>query len=248
VEIHNVDDDDDNNDNDDDDNDNDNDDDDDDVPITDLTGVGHSNSSNSANRNEKSAAGAAGGAGAAKRKRASKKAKPTVKYQHEVGKALAFHANNAAGCEEAYVGEVTHQILDDNGGPAYTLHYFDMVDAGDGEPPDAGGCYHRVAHPDDSSLAWTQDVGEGEILAEVVWGACAVCTFHMGDKQWEDVEAKMNSAFDENYSSDDEDMQPVLDADVSMPWTAKDVECKGPCGGMYWSESGTSTHCLDCRT
>ena len=58
---------------------------------------------------------------------------------------LAFHANyEETGCEEADVGEVTHQILDDNGGraPAYTLHYFDMVvraGAPDGELPDAGG-------------------------------------------------------------------------------------------------------------
>jgi hypothetical protein len=210
-----------------------------------------SDSNRNSNSNRKSAGGAAGGAVAGKRRRASKKSKPAVKYQHKVGNVLAFHGNNEeTGCEEAYVGEVTRRILDDNGGPGYTLHYFDMVNAGaaDGELPDAGGCYHRVADPDDSSLAWTQDVGEGEILAEVVWGACADCTFHMGDEQWEDIEAKMNSAFDENYSSDDEDMQSVPDADVSVPWTPKDVECKGPCGRMYYSLSGTSTHCLDCRT
>ena len=109
---------------------------------------------------------------------------------------------------------------------------------------DAGGCYQRVADPEDSSLAWTQDVGEGEILAEVVWGACDVCTFHMGDEQWEDIEIQMNSAFDENYSSDNEYMP---DADVSMSSTGKHITCKGVCGGKFWSVSGTSTHCLDCR-
>ena len=108
------------------------------------------------------------------------------------------------------------------------MHYFDMVvkaGASDGELPDAGGCYHRVADPDDSNLAWTQNVGEGEILAEVLWGTCEVCTFHMGDEQWEGIETEMNSAFDENYSSDNEDMQPVPDADVSMSTAGKDVEC-----------------------
>ena len=121
---------------------------------------------------------------------------------------LAFQANNEeTGCEEAYVGEVTHQIRDDNGGPAYTLHYFDMVvraGAPDGELPDAGGCYHRVAHPDDNSLAGPKMLERGGgILAEVLWGAWEVCTFHkLGDEQWEDIETEMNSAFDENYSSD----------------------------------------------
>ena len=69
----------------------------------------------------------------------------------------------------------------------------------------------------------------------------------MGDEQWEDIETEMNSAFDEKYSSDNEDMQPVPDADVSMSSAGKDVECKGPCGDTFWSESGTSTHCVDCR-
>ena len=147
------------------------------------------------------------------------------------------------------MGEVAHQILDGNGGPAFTLEYFDvMVNAEDPDGElDAGGCYHKVAHPDDSSSPWTQDVGEGEILAVVVWGACEVCTFHMGDDQWEDIEAVMNSAFDDNYSSDNEYMHPVPAADASMPSTGKDVVCLGYCGGTFWSESGASTHCLDCR-
>ena len=109
---------------------------------------------------------------------------------------------------------------------------------------DAGalGCYQRVANPDDSSLAWTQDVGEGEILAVVVWDACNVCTFHKGHEQWEDIEIEMNSAFDEN-----EYVPPVSDADVSMSSTGKEIACMGACGGKFWSASGTSTHCLDCR-
>ena len=99
-----------------------------------------------------------------------------------MGKVLAFHAKNAeTDCvEEAYVGEVTHQIPDSDGGPAYTLHYFDMmvdadIDALGGEL-DAGGCYQKVADPEDSSLAWTQDVREGEILKVVVpWGHNKYC-------------------------------------------------------------------------
>ena len=122
-----------------------------------------------------------------------------------------------------------------------------MVDAGDGELPDAGGCYQRVTHPDDSSLPWTQDVGEKEILAEVVWGACEVCTFHMGDDQWEDIETEMNSAFDENHPSDTECVHPVPDTDVSMSSAGKNNTCMGACGLQFWSNSGTSTHCMDCR-
>ena len=157
--------------------------------------------------------------------------------------------NEETGGEEAYVGEVTHQISDDTGEPVYTLHFFDMVANPDdlGGDLDAGGCYQRVADPEDSSLAWTQDVGEGEILAVVVWGACDVCAFHMGDEQWEDTEVEMNSAFDDNYSSDNEYMPPVPDADVNMPSTGKEIACMGVCGGKFWSASGTSTHCLDCR-
>jgi hypothetical protein len=112
---------------------------------------------------------------------------------------------------------------------------------------DAGGCYHKVALPEDSSMPWTQDVGEGEILAVVVWGACDVCKFHMGDDQWENIEIEMNSAFDENYTSDNEYMPPAADGDVSMSLSGKKITCMGACGGEFWSVSGTSTHCLDCR-
>ena len=81
----------------------------------------------------------------------------------------------------------------------------------------------------------------------MVWDACEVCTFHMGDEQWEDIETEMNSAFDENHSSDSEGMPPVDDADVSMSSTGKDIMCVGPCGDTFWSVSGTSTRCKDCR-
>ena len=108
---------------------------------------------------------------------------------------------------------------------------------------------HRIIRPFASSeefadLAWTQDVGEGEILAEVLWGACEVCTFHMGDEQWEDIETEMNIAFDENYMSDDD---YIPDAAVSMPSTGREIVCQGACGGKFWSHSGTSSHCIGCR-
>ena len=71
----------------------------------------------------------------------------------------------------------------------------------------------------------------------------------VGDDQWEDIETEMNNAFDENHSSDSEYMHPVpdRDADVSMSSTGKEIICMGVCGGRFWSESGTSTHCTDCR-
>jgi hypothetical protein len=116
-----------------------------------------------------------------------------------------------------------------------------------GGEPDAGGCYHEVADPVDSSLAWTQDVGEDEILTVVVWGACEVCEFHMGDEQWEDIEIEMNSAFDENHTSDNEYMPSIISVDGGMPSIGKENTCMGECGGRFWSASGTSTHCLDCR-
>ncbi len=82
---------------------------------------------------------------------------------------------------------------------------------------------------------------------EHVWGACDVCKFHMGDDQWENIEIEMNSAFDENYTSDNEYMPPAADGDVSMSLSGKKITCMGACGGEFWSVSGTSTHCLDCR-
>jgi hypothetical protein len=67
------------------------------------------------------------------------------------------------------------------------------------------------------------------------------------DGQWEDIEIEMNSAFDENYSSDDEYVPHIPDADISMSSTGKEIVCMGACGGKFWSASGTSTHCLSCR-
>jgi len=46
------------------------------------------------------------------------------------------------------------------------------------------------------------------------------------------------------------EMEPVPEGGVessSMSSTAKELICKGACGGRFWSVSGTSTHCLDCR-
>ena len=68
----------------------------------------------------------------------------------------------------------------------------------------------------------------------------------MGDGQWEDIETEMNSVLDENNSyADSECMHP--DADASISSTGKEIECMGECGGGFWSDSGTSTNCTDCR-
>ena len=60
--------------------------------------------------------------------------------------------------------------------------------------------------PDDKKRAWTQDVDETDMLLKVVWASCGdKCKFHMGDDQWEDIEAAANIAFENNNRSPDSD-------------------------------------------
>ena len=145
----------------------------------DLTGLDSSNNS-----------GGNSSAKPSKRKRAKK-----CVFKYRKGEVLAFHANNAANeSEEAFVGLVKKLLSGD--GPSYLLHYFDMVD-----PEDAGGCYQLVNDPDNPTKAWTEEVGEGEVLAVVAWnpsmcGGDVKCKCHMGDDQWEDIESAMNVAYD----------------------------------------------------
>ena len=64
----------------------------------------------------------------------------------------------------------------------------------------AGGCYHKLPSAEDPTKPWTENVRETEILATLEWGTCEEeeCKYHMGDGQWEDVEAAFNNAFEEN--------------------------------------------------
>ena len=116
----------------------------------------------------------------------------------------------------------------------------------------AGGCYHKLPSAEDPTKPWTENVRETEILATLEWGTCEdeECKYHMGDGQWEDVEAAFNNAFEANNPAayPGNGSRNVSSRSVSMPLAAgKYLTCQGTCGFEFFSQSGTSTHCIECR-
>ena len=67
----------------------------------------------------------------------------------------------------------------------------------------------------------------------------------MGDDQWENIEMELNNAFEDNHASE-ADADYVGRAVSCVADTRKDLTCM-LCELVFYSESGVSTHCIDCR-
>ena len=67
----------------------------------------------------------------------------------------------------------------------------------------------------------------------------------MGDDQWENIEMELNNSFEDNHASE-ADADYVDGAASCGADTSKDLTCMG-CKLQFHSESGVSTHCIDCR-
>ena len=87
------------------------------------------------------------------------------------------------------------------------------------------------------------------MLLKVTWAACEECKYHMGDRQWGDVEVAINSAIEDAKESDDayEDRTvPSVHVDALVTGTGKNLVCTG-CEEEFYSLPGLSAKCTGCR-